>query len=97
MGIAVAWMARSQPASERPGGSETLTAEPSAFGPPMSVGQPVPGKSARPLSCSEIVRTLGSSQKIRSTPSPWWTSTSTYATRSAPWSRSHWMPTAMSL
>ena len=60
-----------------PGGSATLTAVPSASGPPMSAGQPVPGKSARPLSCSEIVSTRGSSQKIRSTPSPWCTSTST--------------------
>ena len=50
---------------------------PSAPGPPTSAGKPVPGKSIRPVSCSEMVRTRGSSQKIRWTPSPWWTSTST--------------------
>ena len=92
-----AWNARSQPASPVPGGSATFTAVPSASGPPVSAGNPVPGNSTRPLSCSEIVSTRGSSQNIRSTPSPWCTSTSTYATRWAPWSSSHWMPTAVSL
>ena len=97
-GNAVEWKARSHPASEVPGGSETFVAYPSALDPPVSEGHPVPGKSARPDSWIETVRTRGSSQKIRSTPSPWWTSTSTYATRSTPpCSSIHRMPMATSL
>jgi hypothetical protein len=40
-----AWNARSQPASEVPGGSATFTADPSAPGPPVSVAYPVPGNN----------------------------------------------------
>ena len=38
---------------------------------------PVPGNSRRPVSCSEMVITRGSSQKMFCVPSPWWASTST--------------------
>jgi hypothetical protein len=69
----------------------------------LGLGAADVGREARareehpPLSCNEIVSTRSSSQKIRSTPSPWWTSTSTYATRCAPASRSRAMPAATSL
>ena len=43
---------------------------------------PVPGKRYRPDSWNETVRTPGSSRWIAWTPSPWWTSRSTYRTRS---------------
>ena len=68
---------RSQAESPVPGGSATLATVPRADGPPMSAGQPVPGKRCRPLSCTEMVSTRGSFQNIRSTPSPWCTSMST--------------------
>ena len=70
-------MARSHAASPVPGGSATLTALPRASGPPMSAGQPVPGKRCWPFSWTEMVSTRGSFQNIRSTPSPWCTSMST--------------------
>ena len=60
-GGTTAWNARSQPASAVPGGSATLTAVPSAPGPPVSVGKPVPGNSIWPVSCRLIVSTRGSS------------------------------------
>ncbi|BAS10780.1 hypothetical protein AHiyo4_42020 [Arthrobacter sp. Hiyo4] len=56
-----------------------------------------PGKSVSPLSCSEMVRTRGSSQKMLSVPSPWCASTSMYATRLMPPSSSLWMASAESL
>jgi len=43
----------------------------------MSLGNPVPGNRIVPVSWTEIVRTRGSFQNIRSTPSPWWASMST--------------------
>ncbi len=52
-----------------PAGSATLTAEPSAEE-PVSSGHPVCGNSVRGCSCSEIVRTRGSSQNAVCTPSP---------------------------
>ena len=55
-------MARSHAASPVPGGSATLATEPSALGPPISCGHPVPGNRARPVSWTEIVMTRGSSQ-----------------------------------
>ncbi len=60
-GGTTAWNARSQPASAVPGGSATFTALPRASGPPVSLGNPVPGNSIWPVSCRLIVSTRGSS------------------------------------
>ena len=46
-GGTTAWNARSQAASRVPGGRATLTADPSASGPPVSVGLPGTGEQAR--------------------------------------------------
>ena len=53
--------ARSHPVSPVPAGSATLTAEPSAPGPPVSDAQPVPGHSVAGCSCRLMVSTRGSS------------------------------------
>ncbi len=53
-----------------PAGTAMLTAEPSASGPPTSVGKPVPGNSVSGDSWMEMVSTRGSFQKTACTPSP---------------------------
>jgi len=61
------WNARSHAASPVPGGNATLTTLPSAPGPPSHGQTPCQG-TALAVSCTEMVSTLGSSQrKIRST------------------------------
>src|SRR3989304_5652811 len=62
--------AASQEASPVPGWSGTLTALPSAPGPPRSSTRPVPGKSVSPVSWRLHVNTAGSFQKSAWTPSP---------------------------
>src|ERR1017187_5761713 len=52
---------RLPPPSPVPAGSATLPAEPSAPGPPVSDGSPVPGHSVAGCSCRLIVSTRGSS------------------------------------
>ena len=61
--------------------SGTLTDVPAAVPSPSSPTPPVPGNRYRPVSWNDRVRTPGSSQWIAWTPSPWWTSRSTYRTR----------------
>ena len=62
--------------------SGTLTTVPAAAPSPISSANPVPGNRYRPLSWNDTVSTPGSAAWIASTPSPWWTSRSTYRTRS---------------
>ena len=69
--------ARSQPRVVGARGQRDVDGRALGAGAADVVGSPVPGKSVRPDSCSEIVSTRGSSQKAASTPSPWCTSTST--------------------
>ena len=55
-------MEGTQPSGVRgPAGSATLTADPSAPGPNVSAGSPVPGHSVAGCSCRLIVSTRGSS------------------------------------
>ena len=63
-GGTTAWNARSHAGVARARRQRDVDRVPSAPGPPISPGKPVPGKSIRPLSCSEMVSTRGSSQKI---------------------------------
>ena len=71
----------SQVPSPVPASSGRLTEVPAATPSPSSSTKPVPGKRVRPLSWIETVSTPGSSRWIAWTPSPWWTSRSTYITR----------------
>ena len=73
--------AASHAPSPVPGWNGTLTEVPAALPSPSSPTSPVPGKRYRPVSWNDRVRTPGSSQWIAWTPSPWWTSRSTYRTR----------------
>src|SRR5699024_4397413 len=68
-----------------------------AEGPPLSCSKPVTGSSRSPVRWTDRVTARGSSHRASSTPSPWWTSTSTYITRSSPASRAWRMAMAASL
>ena len=56
-GGTTAWKARSQLPSPVPAGSATLTADPSAPGPPVSAGSPVNGNKVAGCWCTLIVST----------------------------------------